>query len=194
MENGFSDIVILEAENRIGGRIHSIDYGSGKIDLGGQWVEGEKNNVIYEMTKGHFDFGVSPYDEVDPTYIQSNGQQLDQEKCLRLSELAYKIIEESKEEMKEFNGSIGEFFNEHYSKALNTSRYADIDMKLTKMILENKHTEQNGYYASTTWFEVSAKYAMASSGPFRTWKDKGYISAVDFITVSELVQFYVTEK
>ena len=37
MENGFENVVILEAENRIGGRIHSVPFAKGVIDLGGQW-------------------------------------------------------------------------------------------------------------------------------------------------------------
>jgi monoamine oxidase len=37
MENGFTDIFILEAEDRIGGRVYSIPFGSGYIDLGAQW-------------------------------------------------------------------------------------------------------------------------------------------------------------
>lgn len=34
IENGIDDIVILEAENRIGGRIYSVPYEHGLIDLG----------------------------------------------------------------------------------------------------------------------------------------------------------------
>lgn len=34
IERGIDDVIILEAESRIGGRIHSIPYGTGYIDLG----------------------------------------------------------------------------------------------------------------------------------------------------------------
>lgn len=34
IENGITDIVVLEAENRIGGRIHSVPYRQGLIDMG----------------------------------------------------------------------------------------------------------------------------------------------------------------
>lgn len=37
MSNGFRNIVILEGENRIGGRIHTIPFGKNVIDLGAQW-------------------------------------------------------------------------------------------------------------------------------------------------------------
>lgn len=38
LENGFQNITILEAENRIGGRICSVQFGDTIVDIGGQWV------------------------------------------------------------------------------------------------------------------------------------------------------------
>lgn len=189
MENDYEDIVILEAEDRIGGRIHSIDYGTGKIDLGAQWVQGEKNNVIYDMTKNHFNFGKTPFDDIKSTFLISNGEQVDQKKCTRLYELAYEILENSHSEMRKFNGSIGDFFVEHYNKKLNTVKYADVDIDLASMIIDNVHKEQNGFYASPSWFDVSARlnteYEMSSGDQYNTWKNKGYIYALDFITVGQ---------
>lgn len=37
MENGFLNLTILEAENRIGGRIHTIEFGENVLDMGAQW-------------------------------------------------------------------------------------------------------------------------------------------------------------
>lgn len=37
ISNGFQQIVLLEAENRIGGRIHTIPFGDGALDMGAQW-------------------------------------------------------------------------------------------------------------------------------------------------------------
>lgn len=37
LENGFNNLTVLEAESRIGGRIHTVPYGSGFIDMGAQW-------------------------------------------------------------------------------------------------------------------------------------------------------------
>lgn len=36
-ENGFHNLVVLEAENRIGGRINTIAYGNNVVDMGAQW-------------------------------------------------------------------------------------------------------------------------------------------------------------
>lgn len=37
MSNGFRNVLLLEAENRIGGRIHTIPFGAGVLDVGAQW-------------------------------------------------------------------------------------------------------------------------------------------------------------
>lgn len=37
LANGFQNVQILEAENRIGGRVHTIPFASNVVDLGAQW-------------------------------------------------------------------------------------------------------------------------------------------------------------
>lgn len=36
-ECGFRNLIILEAENRLGGRIHTVPYGENVLDYGAQW-------------------------------------------------------------------------------------------------------------------------------------------------------------
>lgn len=190
IEKGVDDVVILEAEDRIGGRIHSVEFGGEgkKIDLGGQWVHGEKDNVIYEMTKDHADFGYSPFHEIDETFLLSNGAEIDQSKCVRLSALSYEILENSHKEMRKFNSSLGDFFIEKFTRVLQTPEYEDIDEKLAQMMMDNIHRETNAFYASQSWEDISARlntdYDIAAGNQYITWKDKGYITAVDYITVS----------
>lgn len=37
IENGFRNVTILEAENRIGGRVCTVPFASNVLDLGAQW-------------------------------------------------------------------------------------------------------------------------------------------------------------
>lgn len=37
IENGFKNLVILEAENRIGGRVCTVPFGKNVLDMGAQW-------------------------------------------------------------------------------------------------------------------------------------------------------------
>lgn len=37
ISNGFENVTILEAENRIGGRVNTIPFGENVLDMGAQW-------------------------------------------------------------------------------------------------------------------------------------------------------------
>ncbi|KAK9887448.1 hypothetical protein WA026_022594 [Henosepilachna vigintioctopunctata] len=56
IENNVTDFRILEAETRLGGRIHSILLKDREkdvyVDLGGEYVGGEEGNVVYEFARG----------------------------------------------------------------------------------------------------------------------------------------------
>ncbi|GAB0093068.1 peroxisomal N(1)-acetyl-spermine/spermidine oxidase [Sergentomyia squamirostris] len=49
VKNGCTDFLILEARNRIGGRIVSIDIDSQKVELGANWIHGVLGNPIFEL-------------------------------------------------------------------------------------------------------------------------------------------------
>lgn len=89
LENGVEDFVVLEAENRIGGRIHSIPYRGGRIDMGAQWVHGQGKNSIYEFINGSFEFGDTGFDDAYMYFHQSNGEPVQQRHCKLLSFLSY---------------------------------------------------------------------------------------------------------
>lgn len=37
ISHGFQNVLLLEADNRIGGRIHTIPFGANVLDIGAQW-------------------------------------------------------------------------------------------------------------------------------------------------------------
>lgn len=66
LSNNFRDILILEAEPKIGGRIHSVKFFDAYVDIGARWCHGQRNNVVYEMVKnmnllGHNEFSTKLY-------------------------------------------------------------------------------------------------------------------------------------
>lgn len=50
--NNITNIQILEAEDRIGGRIFSVPVQDYYVDLGAESVHGKKGNAVYEMVEG----------------------------------------------------------------------------------------------------------------------------------------------
>lgn len=37
ISNGFENVIILEGENRFGGRVNTISFGENVLDMGAQW-------------------------------------------------------------------------------------------------------------------------------------------------------------
>jgi hypothetical protein len=190
MENGYNDIVILEAEDRIGGRIHSVPYGRGFIDLGAQWCHGSGRNVIYDLVKNYFTFGDTGLESVDPLFLLSSGKLANQPQSIKLTGLAETILE-NYGPMERFNGSLGDFFNIKYRESLKTTNYNTIPVQLTNQILDYTHTDVNTDFASASWFDISANLNALSSSTtgnqFLTWKTFGFKTVFDYITVSIMV-------
>ncbi|XP_060518709.1 spermine oxidase-like [Cylas formicarius] len=84
LKNNFTNVKILEAENRIGGRIHSLKFGDAYVDLGAEYCHGEEGNVVYSMVK---DLNVLVHPKPNVTVLSSNGEEVNRtvvDKVLRL--------------------------------------------------------------------------------------------------------------
>ncbi|XP_075222245.1 spermine oxidase-like [Lycorma delicatula] len=51
LSNNVSDIAILEASNRLGGRVYTAPFGDFLIEYGAQWVHGQGGNPVYEIAE-----------------------------------------------------------------------------------------------------------------------------------------------
>ncbi|KAB0797117.1 hypothetical protein PPYR_08111 [Photinus pyralis] len=68
LDHGFDDFIILEANDRVGGRIHSVRFGDAIIDLGAEYCAGEG---VYNLVK---DLGVlKPKGTVSNGYHSTSG-------------------------------------------------------------------------------------------------------------------------
>lgn len=147
--------MILEAQNRIGGRVNSVPFGKGYVDLGAQWCEGENGNVVYELVKNYFVFGDTAVRFDNCHCYDSKGELVDPNKCSKLLELSFAITYDLKS-MAKYNGSLGEFFEINYQKGLQDKKFDDVDKELADQIMDVSERLMNSLYASETWFDVSA--------------------------------------
>lgn len=188
IENELNDVVVLEAEGRIGGRVHSVKHENGFIDLGAQWCHGEKNNAIFELVNKHFKFGRSKFLLNPINCVLSNGMTANQEECSELNELLSRIYDETD---KAQNISVGAFVKQEYEKEiLNNRDYQQMDSKLVKLMLASYAKEITGYYAADSWNDVSAYYNMFSQecegNLALTWKKEGFKKVFEFLSVSKV--------
>lgn len=108
-ENGFKNFLILEAENRIGGRIYSTRFGGSIIDLGAQWCHGEKGNIVYQLVK---DFNIlepsfNTYSNL--TCSDSKGNFIDKQITDKLFDI-FREITYDEDGLKKADGSYADYF------------------------------------------------------------------------------------
>ncbi|XP_060518711.1 spermine oxidase-like [Cylas formicarius] len=115
LKNNYTNIKILEAEDRIGGRIKSVKVGDSYVDLGGEFYDGSKDDAVWEMVK---DLGILKDRNVDYKII-SDGQEIDDENKEKL--IAYVISFQDEEECRNLR-SIGECFEKTYASLLQRSK------------------------------------------------------------------------
>lgn len=108
-ENGFTDITILEAENRIGGRINSVEFEGSIVDLGGQWVHGEVGNLVYDMVKDLDLLSPSFNTYEDMTFYSSDGTVLEKTITDRLFQMAKEVLDDEENALHE-TGTFGNYF------------------------------------------------------------------------------------
>lgn len=157
VENGFQNVVLLEAENRIGGRIHTIPFGANVIDLGAQWCHGEKDNVVFELA--------NPCDLLESTgdvyedykMIRSNRQIVDEDTSSKLKMIVNESVVRRKEDLNSYKGSLGSYLTDFFYNRLKLVENLEIDRTIAKEFLENYMKFENSVEASDTLFEVSGE-------------------------------------
>lgn len=186
LEVGCPNVIILEAENRIGGRIYTIPFADNVVDLGAQWCHGEKNNVIYEtVQKLKLDLLESTgtiYD--DYKCIRSNKEILDDNLNESLKSIAFNSIPERQEGLVAYEGSLGSYLTEKY-----WSEVDKLDIKVdrvkAKEFLENFKKFESSVEASDHLFEVSGKghleYWLCEGDLLLNWRDKGFKTFLEIL-------------
>ncbi|XP_058122910.1 spermine oxidase-like [Anopheles ziemanni] len=188
-QNGFKNIIILEASPRLGGRIRTTPFGSGSgiVELGAQWCHGEQGNVVYQLAKVYPGLLKSSIiaDE-DAVLIRSSGVQVPGAVAERLQTMAEEIIESDARDT--FSGSLGEFFTQQYWKRLQTDpAFKDISRELAEQFLVYYHNYERGYTAYDSWYDVAAaesdSYVEPAGNQDIAWNGKrGFTAILDIVS------------
>ncbi|KAL7733361.1 hypothetical protein ACLKA6_004854 [Drosophila palustris] len=171
LEQGFKNVTILEAENRIGGRINTIPFADSVVDLGAQWCHGEENNVVYEKVK---DLSiVQKTGDIESTvkFIRSNRQLVSDELVSTLRPLADNAMPD---DSVEFEGSLGDYVTNRFWQEVN--KLPNVDRKVATELFESFKKYECSYEGSDHLFEVSGQghYETCKGDPLVHWCDKGY--------------------
>ncbi|XP_033756400.1 spermine oxidase-like [Pecten maximus] len=121
-ENGITDVIVLEASQRIGGRIHTVEFGkkaSGEkaiVELGANWIHGRAHNPVYKwaLEKGLLEPFVL-LDRMEGHYYTEEGKRLNKELGNKLWEKFLTFEEETGiyfDQNIQTSSTIADFFRE----------------------------------------------------------------------------------
>ncbi|XP_052859702.1 spermine oxidase-like [Anopheles cruzii] len=185
---GLTNITLLEASQRIGGRINSAPFGSNAspVELGAQWCHGEGGNVAYQMASVFPGLLETSIVEENEYLVQSDGTQVPESISDRLWALGESILEASY--TSNYDGSLGDYITTQYRAAINSPEYSDINPELAKQFLVSfDNSELRGHSAIDSWFDVAATsddgYVETEGEQSLAWTGKrGFSSILDIMT------------
>ncbi|XP_058066055.1 spermine oxidase-like [Anopheles bellator] len=186
-QGGLTNLTVLEASERYGGRIRTTPFGSaGVVELGAQWCHGEQGNVVYQMASRFPGLLKSSIAKKELTLVRSNGERIDPTVFGQLMALAEEI--EELDERHEFDGSFGAFFEAKFWEKLDIDEvYRGVDHELARQFLVYYHNYNRGYSAYDSWYDVAAheadSFEITEGDQLLAWTGtRGYSSILDILS------------
>jgi len=191
-EKGFdpAQITILEAQDRIGGRIHTVNYGGHVIEMGAQWVHGEENNVVFPLGEAAHEIQSDIF-TLESTGLSENvavsycdGRKIEPEKFGEFKEIIEDIEEASKTELVHWHSSLGDFFEHKLEEYIKGGRLTSLDATTARDLMDWWHRFQNIEDGSDNWFDTcgvgSLQFVPCGGNQTQIWK-RGYSVVFDII-------------
>ncbi|RZC39351.1 spermine oxidase, partial [Asbolus verrucosus] len=182
LENSVTNITVIEAESRIGGRVKSVEFGNTFVDEGAEYCDGEEGNVVYEMVK---DLDLLEHSHPRTTKLYySNGSRFNQALEEDLAEIILNydsVIQEG-----DITGiSLGEAFMNQYKKKI-INKYTNDKEKL-KIATEGVRLAENfilNQKGAISWYKPSARkhYEACKGDPAMSWKKRGFRIVFDILS------------
>jgi len=174
LQNNFGDVQILEAEDRIGGRINTIAFGDNVVDVGAQWVHGKERNCVYEMVK---DMGVvSDTGDFfsDVKRVRSNKEVVPHDLACSIHDIALRSMPSGPLPVV---GSFGNHLVETYWRNIE-SHLPRVDRTLASEALDAFAKHESSIIGADSLFEVSVRehieYDECDGDKLVHWGTKGY--------------------
>lgn len=175
------NVILIEARDRIGGRIHSLQLEDGSfIEMGAQFVHGVKNNPLYALSE-QYHLEVKPYvrsnwalfdmqgNEIDKTALNdlveqyqehfktlNQTRQSDDKDRFTVSELEY-IDKQILKQKAISSGNLSTLAKMISIKELKKEKLFSYKLGLTKKESESNFLVINGYYKITQGLHAQAK-------------------------------------
>ncbi|XP_058791610.1 spermine oxidase isoform X3 [Phymastichus coffea] len=186
IEKGLNNVLILEAKNRIGGRIHTVKFSENILELGAQWCHGEENNIIYSLASPHnlLESSSNINNPSKHIFVNSLGEVLSEQESVEIIRIYNKIADMAKEIDYKPGTSYGDYFTQEFYKEIYNNPL--ITKGKEEEILNFLHNYENSIECSDTWYNISAirlkDYWQCKGDSLLNWKTNGYSKIFDLLT------------
>ncbi|XP_036401602.1 spermine oxidase [Megalops cyprinoides] len=193
VQAGFNNVQVLEAMSRPGGRINTTrPFGPDVIELGANWIHGQKGNPLFDLAKKHsllsegtsattmcLPASVTPRDY----FFDEGGRQLPpgdvEQVCSLFSKLTSRAFD-NKLEKRYHSESLGRYLDEAFAASPLASAVKDA-AKIFEWCKRSECTDE----ASSSLYEVSAlqisEYTALPGGFFNCLGPGGYQAVADVL-------------
>lgn len=139
IDSGCENIVVLEAQDRAGGRIHTITDEGVDLELGAQWIHG-KRNPVYELAKKYDLIAGERSNEAKGVYVRDDGVVIDKDLVEKVDFEIGKILYECEGFVNAVDhpNSVGEYLENCFLKYLQNSAESET-IKQQMLELYNWH-------------------------------------------------------
>ncbi|XP_044263973.1 spermine oxidase-like [Tribolium madens] len=179
LEHSYKNIRVLEAENRIGGRINSVFFGQAFVDLGAESCHGTKGNIVFDMVK-HLD--VLKHVDGPRNVYHSSRKQVDKEFGDELLRIIESIYGPDGQRDEDEGTSVGHYCLDKYNATIYDKYQKNPEkLEIAKSSINLFHHIVLSYEGAFSWFEPSAKsdYRDCEGDLSLNWNGLGYKTVLE---------------
>ncbi|KAF5299813.1 hypothetical protein FQR65_LT09335 [Abscondita terminalis] len=176
LKNGITNITVLEAENRIGGRVYSVPFGKDYVDLGAEWCHGNQSNIVYDLIN-HLNI-LRPVTYVDPIISHSKYKILWQAFSNNLTNTFREIYDLPREAV----GSSGDYLTNKYEEKISWLKYTSVGQSIARDAIQLLEMYTNAMDGTFSWYNGSApKDYEGINTEDLSWDGHGYKTILEFM-------------
>ncbi|XP_022833971.1 protein anon-37Cs-like isoform X3 [Spodoptera litura] len=164
-------VLALEAMDRIGGRVNTVPFGDGVVEVGAEWIHGTEQSRVYNLAIQN-NVSVLPQD-IDFEVYRSDGSIGDKKVLNELLTFSLSVIDdppETPEPLGQFiTRRLKDYMKEKYPALLADQDFIDNLLEFLDLVIDN-------YESSNSWNEVSteSKYTELGGYQHMSWHRHGY--------------------
>ncbi|XP_035457490.2 protein anon-37Cs isoform X6 [Spodoptera frugiperda] len=164
-------VLALEAMDRVGGRVNTVPFGDGVVEVGAEWIHGTEQSRVYNLAIQN-NVSVLPQD-IDFEVYRSDGSIGDKAVLNELMNFSLSVIEEPPETPEPLGQFITrrlkDYMKEKYPALLADQDFVDNLLEFLDLVIDN-------YESSNSWNEVSteSKYTELGGYQHMSWHRHGY--------------------